>query len=114
MLDLYGNKLDQNGNGIPGEDPQDRYTFSFNVSGPRIIASVPAPNGFVRPGLTTVHVTFNEAMDPSTFTPSTVSFTGPGGRTISVTQVAPTSDSDTDFDITFDAQTILGAYTMVI
>jgi hypothetical protein len=114
MQDMYGNKLDQNGNGVPGEDPADRYTYSFGVSGLSIIASTPALNGFVKSGISKVHVTFNEAVDPSTFTPSQVSFKGPGGGLITVTDISPTSDSDTDFDISFAAQTALGTYTMII
>jgi subtilisin family serine protease len=113
VKDLYGNKLDQNGNLIPGEDPGDRYTYTFAISGPRILSSTPAVNGIVRPGAMTVHVTFNEAMDPSTFTPAAVSFSGPGGS-IAVTSITATNDSNKDFDITFAAQTSLGSYTMVI
>src|SRR4029077_9867039 len=114
MQDMYGNQLDQNGNGVPGEDPADRYIYSFRAFGPSIISSTPALNGFVKAGITTVHVTFNEAMDPSTFTPSQISFKAPNGSTIVVTDVSPTTADDTGFDITFAAQTALGTYTMII
>lgn len=53
ISDLAGNLLDQNGNGIGGEDPQDRYTARFTIVGAFVFASddVPAPiRGFTAVG----------------------------------------------------------------
>jgi hypothetical protein len=61
-----------------------------------------------------VRVTFNESMNPDTFTPDLVAFTGPGGA-IAVAGVTPVDGSNnTQFDVGFDTQTVLGDYTMVI
>jgi hypothetical protein len=112
MQDLYGNKLDQNNNGIPGEDPADRYTYTFGILGPRVLASTPSGN--TQGPVDHVRVTFNEAMGPSTFTPaSIVSFTGPSGA-IAVTGVDPVDSTDTVFDVTFAPQSALGSYTLVL
>jgi hypothetical protein len=112
MQDLHGNQLDQNNNGIPGEDPADRYTYTFGISGPRVLASTPA--GGTQGPVDHVRVTFNEAVDPSTFSPaSIVSFTGPSGA-IAVTGVDPVDSTDTVFDVTFAPQSALGSYTLVL
>ncbi len=111
--DLFGNAMDQNGNLIPGEIPGDQYTATFTVQGPRILSS--SPSGTVRAPVDHVQVTFNESMNPDTFTPDqVVSFRGPGGD-IPVLDVSPVPDSNnTQFTISFDPQNGAGTYTMVI
>jgi hypothetical protein len=112
ILDTADRPMDQNRNGIAGEDPGDRYTATFSLVGP-LVASA-SPSGFVLPPVDHVRVTFNEPMDPATFTPNQVSFTGPGGAIV-VAGVTPVDGSNnTQFDVGFDTQTALGAYTMVI
>jgi hypothetical protein len=74
------------------------------------------PSGATAPGLDHLRVTFNTPMDPTTFTPAQIhSFTDATGQTIQVTGVVPVQGTNnTQFDITFDPQFALGAYTMVI
>ncbi len=66
-------------------------------------------------GMSSARVTFNEPIDPTTFTPDQVSsFMGPDGD-IPVLGVSPVADSDfTQFDITFAGQTTAGSYSMVV
>jgi hypothetical protein len=94
ILDLDGRQMDQNHNGIPGEVPGDQYVARFTVQGPRVVSSIPSGNGSV-PGLTAAFVTFNEPMNPSTFTPDKVfAFRGPDGfhDIRAVTPVVGTND----------------------
>src|SRR5205807_1736938 len=74
-----------------------------------------APSGSVLPPVDHLRVTFNEPMDPSTFTTDRItSFTGPGG-TIDVAGVAPVSGTNnTQFDVTFATQGTTGHYVMTI
>jgi hypothetical protein len=111
--DLFGNAMDQNNNLVPGEVPGDQYTAQFTLHGPSILASVPTKALAVFP-VDHVRVFFDEQIDAATFTPQKVFFYGPAG-TIPVTGVVPVDGSnDTQFDITFPAQTGLGTYTMLI
>jgi hypothetical protein len=113
IRDLYGNQMDQNGNFIPGEVPGDQFRLTFNITGPMAVSA--SPSGFQRPPVDHVRVTYNEPMNPGTFTTDLVSLTGPDGSPIDVTGIQPVAGSNnTQFDVSFDAQTTLGAYTMVI
>jgi hypothetical protein len=114
IQDVTGHEMDQDGNFIPGEDPNDAFFTSFIVLGPKITASFPV-NGSDAFPLDHIRVTFSEPMDPATFTPDKIaSFVGPNGP-IPVTDVQPVAGSNnTRFDILFDAQTDSGTYTMVI
>jgi subtilisin family serine protease len=63
-----------------------------------------------------VRLTFDEAINASTFTVADVAaFTGPNGVTITPTGVAPVSGSNgTQFDITFATQSAVGTYTITV
>ncbi len=114
ILDVYGTPMDQNGNGIPGEIPGDQFPAMFYVAPPRITGST--PSGTLHGPIADVQVTFDTPMNPDTFTPdSVVSFTGPGGVSIPVTDVSPIPDTnDTQFQISFDSRNDAGQYQMVI
>ncbi len=114
ILDVYGNAMDQNGNFIPGEVPDDQYTATFSLAPPQV--SRFARNGQQNQPATSVRVTFNEPIDPSTFTPDQiVNFVDPQGNPITVTDVEPVAGTNnTQFDITFDQQTLAGTYTLQI
>ena len=59
-------------------------------------------------------LTFNEEINPATFTPAQVTLTGPGG-TISGVTVTPVSGSnDHEFTISFPTQTAAGTYTLKV
>ena len=110
ILDLFGNAMDQNNNLNPGEIPGDQYTATFTILGPKITSSTPTSN--ILGQVNSVRVTFNEQMDPATFTPDKLTFTGPNGP-IAVTGIFP-FNGNTQFDITFVPQVTTGRYTMVI
>jgi subtilisin-like proprotein convertase family protein/sugar lactone lactonase YvrE len=92
----------------------------FNpVDGPHIVSLSPtdAPSG-----TSSITVTFNESVDPATFTTASIdSFTGPDGKPIvplSVTDVTPAVAGQPSahdvFQITFAPVTLSGNYTIVI
>jgi hypothetical protein len=113
IRDTGNHPMDTNDNGIPGEDPADAYVGHFTIVGPKIVASTPA-NNLLAP-VTKVTVTFNEPMDPATFTPDKIfDFFGPNGR-IPVSSVTPVAGfNNTRFDINFDPQVNTGIYHMLI
>jgi hypothetical protein len=112
IRDTDGNPMDQNDNGIPGE-PDDTYILRFTIVGPRIVRSSPNDHRFGP--VSTVRVTFNEPMNPATFTPDKIDdFEGPNGP-IAITSVTPVSGfNNTQFDIRFDTQVSPGTYDMQI
>jgi subtilisin family serine protease len=81
-------------------------------SGPHITAAVPNASG-ANP-VSSVRVTFNEAINPDSFLPEDVSLTGPGGGSIAITGVTPVGTGNTQFDVTFATQSAVGTYTVVI
>ena len=80
-----------------------------DTTGPRIISAV--PNASATSPVSSVRVTFNEAIDPASFTLADISdFSGPNG-TITPTGVAAVSGSgDKSFDVTFASQSSPGTY----
>jgi hypothetical protein len=119
ILDLDGNPMDQNLNGVTGEDT-DAYTATFVILGPSITGSTPTGNRFDPLG--SVRVTFNEPVDPATFgTTRITGFTRTVGSTTvtdlrsAITGVTPVAGSNnTQFDITFASQSALGAYSLTV
>jgi subtilisin-like proprotein convertase family protein len=111
---VSGNPLDQNANGVPGEMPGDNYSvpdgrnsLPLIVPGPHVsTTSVNGASGVVSSGpdnLVTNHdpssinVTFDRAMQTSTFTPSQIlSIVGPAGR-IDGRQVFPSTGTSKTF-----------------
>jgi hypothetical protein len=85
--------------------------LTFSLRGPHIITQTVGDSL----GVFSARVTFNEPMNPVTFTPDRVSsFTGPGGD-IPVLGVIPVAGSDfTRFDIVFPPQTGAGSYSMIL
>ncbi len=92
-----------------------RLNFTPATSGPRIVSTSATGNLPSPPGLSSIRVTFDHAVDPTTFTPASVAaFTGPSGS-IPVTAVtAVASSNNTQFDLTFAMQSAPGAYTLVL
>jgi methionine-rich copper-binding protein CopC len=115
IADPDGNYMDQDGNGIPGEDPDDAYFGSFSLFGPKVNTATPTGNNNMPGSVNHVRLTFNEPMDPTTFTPDQVVFAGPDGSQIPITNIQPVSGSNnTQFDISFDTLNATGAYSMVV
>lgn len=66
-------------------------------------------------GINSARVSFSEAINAATFTPSKVTLTGPGSKAIAVTAVTPVAGTNgTQFDVTFPTQTAVGTYTLVV
>ncbi len=84
-----------------------------DTDGPRIIAV--DPSGATGGPVSSVRVSFNESIDPASFTMADiVNFVGPAGS-ISVTGVNVVPGSrDRTFDITFAPQFVKGTYSMIL
>jgi hypothetical protein len=112
IRDQLGTQMDQNNNGTPGEVPGDQANDVFRIIGPRVISA--SPTGFQTGPYTSVRLTFSKSIDPTTFDPTDITYTGPGG-VITITSVTPVSGTNnTQFDISFATQVAIGNYTMVI
>ena len=111
IRDLYGHRMDQNGNFIEGED-SDVYTLAFGAQGLRVLDSnVISLDGFP----VDLRVIYNEPVDASTLTPDQVLLTGPDGSSDDVLAVLPVPGSNfTQFDVLFRPATAAGSYTVVI
>jgi subtilisin family serine protease/subtilisin-like proprotein convertase family protein len=82
-----------------------------DTNGPRIITSDPAAVAFGT--LTHVRLRFSESIDLATIGLEDVFFTGPSGA-IPVLSIAPAFSSSRQFDVTFEPQTAVGEYTLLI
>ncbi len=80
ITDTSGHAMDQNGNGVNGENPGDRFTIG-NFTKPQVQSAVPA-YGHIR-------VTFNELIDPASLTTGDVTLTDRGGKRVPVLGVHP-------------------------
>jgi len=107
VKDVEGFPLDQNFNGIPGEQ-EDAYTFDLVVDTvpPRIVSHTPA--GDVAGTISSVDVIFSEAIDKTTFTTGNVVITRPNGQTLAVSGI--TEVGFNRFRVSFPAQTLVGTY----
>jgi hypothetical protein len=116
VQDTLGHRMDQNFNGVTGENPGDKYVAPFVLHGPRVIATTPSADLRTTTGpFSSIRVTFNEPINPATFTLNQVVLTGPTGAVIPVTGVAVALGSfNTDFDISFAPQTTLVNYSLVV
>jgi hypothetical protein len=114
IQDTSGHLMDQNQDGVGGQGKGDRYAANFTLAGPAITGTAPVLNS--SGAVVALRVTFNVAVNPSTFTPATIThFTDASGHNIAVTGVSPvTGTDDFQFDIAFAPQTAAGTYTMVI
>jgi subtilisin-like proprotein convertase family protein len=82
IFDYSGRPMDQNANGITGEPPPgpgllspDLYEHQFVVDGLRVVSVTPSSPVTTPPGLQTIVVTFNTALQPQTFTTDDISLT---------------------------------------
>ncbi len=78
--------------------------------GPSVVAL--SPTILTTASLTTVSVTFDRAVNLSSFTPDDVGITDPVGRSVTASQV--TSSDNVNFTITFPTQHIAGIYNITI
>jgi hypothetical protein len=91
------------------------YSGSFAIAGgPQVLSF--SPSGNVSGPVDHVTVTFDRAIDATTFTPAQVStFVDPTGTPITVTSVTEVDGSGhTQFDVNFDPQAATGSYTLTL
>lgn len=110
IFDADGNGLDQDGDLILGETPDDQYVATFSINGPRVVGHT--PSGTVWSSVDSVRLSFDQAMDTMSFAlaDDVVSFTGPQGA------VTPTRFAwvdDRTLEVQFDGGAP-GAYQLVL
>ena len=76
-----------------------------NTDGPYVVSASPDGSINTSRGAHTVQVTFNEEINPATFTPSEVTLTGPDGTISGVSVSVVAGSNDHEFTISFPAQT---------
>jgi subtilisin family serine protease/subtilisin-like proprotein convertase family protein len=116
ILDSDGNAMNQNGNGVNGEDPGDRYTAEtvLGSSGPRVVEAQfkgSRPRTF-----DSVRFTFSKPINPSSFTEDDIiELTGPDGPiSTNFTIHSVDGSNNTQFDVIFSQQAKRGNYKIVI
>jgi hypothetical protein len=85
-----------------------------NTVGPYVVSGNPDGSVNGAPGISSVQLTFNEEINPATFTPSQVTLTGPGGTKSGVTVTAVSGSNNHKFLISFPTQNAAGAYTLTV
>ncbi len=85
-----------------------------NTDGPYVVSSTPTGAIAGGSGLSSIQVTFNEEINPATFTPAQVSLAGPLGSLSGISVAAVAGSNDHTFDITFPNQSASGAYTLEV
>jgi hypothetical protein len=100
IADFNGNQLGQT------------YTAQFGVLAPSVVSTT--LTGLLSPPVDHGRVVFNEPMNPSTFTPGQFVLQDPNGNTVNVTSIVPVDGTNTQFDVTFDAQSSIGNYTLTV
>ncbi len=102
--------MDSDGDAIPGE-VADRYESTLTVSGAGPFVTAFAPTGIVPAPLSSVEVSFSEAVDLATFTADDIVLAGPDGA-VAVTGIS--FDGSLTYTLTFDPQSTPGDYTIAI
>jgi methionine-rich copper-binding protein CopC len=103
------NILDSSGNPM-----QQAYTTQFTIEGPRIIAQTPSGTNNLPNTVNHVRLTFNEPINPSTFTLADVFAVGPNGMIPISSITAVAGSNNTQFDINFATLTKTGSYDLFV
>ncbi len=87
-----------------------------NTDGPYVVSATPDGSINTTGGFSTVQLTFNEEINPATFTSSQVTFTGPGGviPAADLTITAVSGSNDHEFQISFPSQSAAGTYKLSV
>jgi subtilisin family serine protease len=85
-----------------------------NTDGPHVVASTTVGSVSTAGGLSGVQVTFNEEVNPSTFTSAQATLTGPNGAISGLTVSVVSGSNDHQFLISFPGQTTPGTYTLTV
>jgi subtilisin family serine protease len=113
ILDLSGNPMDQNHNGIPGEVPGDEYTALFTIQAPAVVSTT-LTGTFNRQVVDHGQLVFNVPVDPNTFTLDQFSLLDQNGNPVNITGITPADGTNIRFNVTFDPQSALGTYTVTV
>ncbi|HEV3312710.1 MAG TPA: Ig-like domain-containing protein, partial [Chloroflexota bacterium] len=103
ITDLAGNSI---GSGVAD-------TFQLNADTTAPVVSAVSPSGLTNTDVSSLEVTFNKAINASTFTSSQVTINGPGG-VISTSSITVTEVGAADYTIGFPTQTQEGTYNVSI
>jgi methionine-rich copper-binding protein CopC len=119
IADLAGNLMNQDGDALNGENPQDRFVATTTIAAPPADRTGARVTGATTSGpaagqVNRVRVTFSEAIQASTFTAADVSLTGPAGQAVAITGVSPVVGTTNQFEISVATQTAAGAYTVTV
>jgi len=111
VLDLAGNPLDQDQDGVNGEGYDDRYSASFiiDASGPRVIAA--SISGTQNVPVEMIDLTFSEPIISSTFTKEAVSVSGPAGK-VTVFEIKSTGATTNVVQLVLSPSEIDGHYQL--
>ncbi len=85
-----------------------------NTVGPHVASSSPVGSINSSAGLNGFQVTFNEEVDPATFTASQATIVGPNGPITGLTVSAVAGSNDHAFTVSFSGQTTPGTYTLTV
>ena len=87
-----------------------------NTDGPYVESATPDGLTIGSGGISSVQVTFNEEINPATFTTAQITLTGPAGvipaNELSVTAVSGSNDHT--FQVSFPSQTTVGTYSLTV
>jgi subtilisin family serine protease len=85
-----------------------------NTDGPYVVSATPGGSSYTAGASFTLELTFNEEINPATFTAAQVALSGPGGSVpangVSVSPIAGSNNHE--FQISFAAPTVAGSYTL--
>ena len=85
-----------------------------NTDGPHVVASTTVGSVGSAGGFNGVQVTFNEEVDPSTFTAAQVALTGPNGAISGISVSAVSGSNNHQFVVSFPGQTTPGTYNLTV
>jgi subtilisin family serine protease len=114
ILDVAGNPMDQNRNGIPGEVPGDQYTAQFTIQGPAVVSTT-LVGTFEHLVVDQGRYVFNTPIDPNSFTVDQFSLLDPNGNAVPIISITPVAGTnDTQYEVTFVPQSALGEYVATV
>jgi hypothetical protein len=113
-LQLVNNNLSVDGGLVNSGGPIDLngHVIVYAVPPPRVTAS--SVSGSVSGPVSSIRLTFNTSIDPSTFTLADLTFTGPNGAITVASVTAVAGSNNTQFDVSFAPQSASGGYSLVV
>jgi len=111
VRDAADHWMDQDRDGQNGEATQDVYNGTVVVSPDALMISAHTPSGDVQGKVSEAAVTFSDAIQNISFTPSDVTLNGPDGA-IAITSIL--LDSGNTWKIRFPEQSKVGTYTLKV